>query len=47
MACVVYDNNICYTNWSAEEKFGLFHREQGTFEPESLVNAFINAAKSS
>ena len=46
MACVVWDNNIWNTNWSAEEKFGLFHRAQGTFEPESLVNAFINAAKS-
>lgn len=45
MACVVWDNNQWNTDWDANEKFGLFHRESLTFEPETLVNAFINAAK--
>jgi endoglucanase len=45
MVCVVWDNNIFNTNWDANEKFGLFHRSQGTFEPDSYVNALINAAK--
>ena len=45
MACVVWDNNSWNTNWDANEKFGLFHRDKGTFEPDSYVNALINAAK--
>ena len=45
MACVVWDNNQFRTSWDANEKFGLFHRDKLTFEPESLVNAFIQAAK--
>nr|BAA76394.1 endo-1,4-beta-glucanase [Epidinium caudatum] len=45
MVCVVWDNNIFNTNWDANEKFGLFHRSAGTFEPDSYVNALINAAK--
>jgi endoglucanase len=43
--CVVWDNNIFNTNWDANEKFGLFHRSQGTFEPDSYVNALIQSAK--
>jgi len=46
MACVIWDNNIFNTNWDANEKFGLYHRSQGTFEPDSYVTALINAAKS-
>jgi len=45
MACVVWDNNAWNTNWNANEKFGLFHRDQLTWEPESLVNAFITASQ--
>ncbi len=45
MPCVIWDNNIYNTNWDANEKFGLFHRSQGYFEPDSYVNALINAAK--
>ena len=45
MACVVWDNNRWNTNWDANEKFGLFHREKGTFEPDDYVNTLINAAK--
>ncbi len=47
MACVVWDNNVWNTNWDANEKFGLLHRSQLTWEPESLVNAFITASKTS
>ena len=47
MACVVWDNNQWNTNWDANEKFGLFHRDSLTFEPETLVNAFISAANTS
>ena len=47
MACVVWDNGIWNTNWDANEKFGLFHRDSLTFEPETLVNAFISAANTS
>ena len=43
--CVIWDNNIFNTNWDANEKFGLFHRTQGTFEPDSYVTALIQAAK--
>ena len=46
MACVIWDNNIFNTNWDANEKFGLYHRSQGTFEPDSYVKALIDAAKS-
>ena len=45
MACVIWDNNVWNTNWDAHEKFGLFHRDLGTFEPDSYVTALINAAK--
>ena len=45
MACVVWDNNAWNTNWDANEKFGLLHRDKLTWEPEALVNAFISAAK--
>ena len=45
MACVVWDNNAWNTNWDANEKFGLLHRDQITWEPEALVNAFISASK--
>jgi endoglucanase len=45
MACVVWDNNAWNTNWDANEKFGLLHRDKLTWEPETLVNAFISAAK--
>ena len=45
MACVVWDNNAWNTNWNANEKFGLLHRDELTWEPESLVNAFISASK--
>ena len=43
--CVIWDNNIFNTNWDANEKFGLFHRTQGSFEPDSYVTALIQAAK--
>ncbi len=45
MPCVIWDNSIFNTNWDANEKFGLFHRSEGYFEPDSYVNALINAAK--
>ena len=45
MACVVWDNGIWNTNWDANEKFGLFHRDSLTFDPETLVNAFISASQ--
>ena len=45
MVPVVWDNNIYNTNWSAEEKFGLFHRSQGTWESEAYVNALIAASQ--
>ena len=43
--CIIWDNNIFNTNWDANEKFGLFHRKKGTFEPDSYVTALIKAAK--
>ena len=45
MACVVWDNNRWNTNWDANEKLGLFHREKGTFESDDYVNTLINDAK--
>ena len=45
MACVIWDNNVYNTNWNPEEKFGLFHREQGTWESNDYVNILINASK--
>ena len=46
LACIVWDNG----NWgeeggSAEETFGLYHRTEGTWEPNELVEAYISAAK--
>jgi endoglucanase len=44
--CVIWDNNIFKNQWDdANEKFGLFHRSQGTFEPDSYVSALIQAAR--
>ena len=45
MACVIWDNNVYNTNSNAEEKFGLFHREQESWESEEYVNALIEASK--
>ena len=45
MVCVIWDNNIYNTNWNPEEKFGLFHREQGTWESNDYVNTLIQASK--
>ena len=45
MACVLWENNVLVINWDTKEKFGLLHRDKLTWEPETLVNAFIAAAK--
>ena len=45
MACVLWDNKKWNTDFDGFEKYGLYHRDKLTFEPESLVDAFINAAK--
>ena len=45
MPCVIWDNNIFNTNWDANEKFGLLHRNTLKFEPDSYVSALIQAAK--
>ena len=45
MACVIWDNNVYNTNSNAEEKFGLFHREQESWESEEYVNALIEASQ--
>ena len=45
IACVVWDNGYWgEQGGSAEETFGLYHRTQGTFEPDDLANTFISAA---
>jgi hypothetical protein len=45
MACVVWDNKRWNNDYDGDEKYGLYHRDKLTFEPDSLVDAFINAAK--
>lgn len=45
IACVVWDNHAWNTNSNANEKFGLLHRDQLTWEPESLVDAYISASR--
>ena len=44
LACIVWDNGNWDNKKSAEETFGLYHRSQGTWEPEELVKAYISAA---
>ena len=45
LACVVWDNGYWGEEGkSAEETFGLYHRAQGTWEPDNLVSAYISAA---
>ena len=44
LACIVWDNGNWDNSKSAEETFGLYHRSQGTWEPEELVKAYISAA---
>ena len=46
-ASMVWDNGNWDNKKSAEETFGLYHRSQGTWEPEDLVNAYISASKAS
>ena len=47
LACVVWDNGYWGNGNSAEETFGLYHRNEGTWEPEQLVDAYISASKTS
>ena len=44
LSCIVWDNGNWDNSKSAEETFGLYHRSQGTWEPEELVKAYISAA---
>ena len=47
-ASIVWDNGYWGTEGgSPEETFGLYHRTQGTWEPDQLVDAYISAAKGS
>ena len=44
LASIVWDNG----NWGkGEETFGLYHRTQGTWEPDDLVKAYIEASRTS
>ena len=45
LACIVWDNGNWGDGSNPEETFGLFHRNQGTFEPDDLVRAYMQAAK--
>jgi aryl-phospho-beta-D-glucosidase BglC (GH1 family) len=46
IACIVWDNGYWgEAGKSAEETFGLYHRTQGTWEPDDLVSTYIEAAR--
>jgi endoglucanase len=46
IACIVWDNGYWGEEGkSAEETFGLYHRTQGTWEPDDLVSTYIQAAR--
>jgi len=43
--CIVWDNENFNNRKSAAENFGLYKRSQGYWEPDSLISAYVEAAK--